>query len=284
MFSFRFFWTLSLALCVGTLYWGQAHTANAAASDLWLAAAHVNPEQAAKKQNENKASKAQTTIGKQTKSSRENPTTQDKNSAASRAATIPPKKKNAVKSATASPHGKSSFKPAHKHKKHAPLPPVSAELPQSGLASWVGRSFHGKPVAVSGEVHVAESLTAAHRAIPFHSILKVTDMHNGRSVLVRVNDRGPYIKGRIIDLAKGAAEYLGYMDRGLTTVRLELAGNDKDPALRYYIRMQPFNGPRTTTSVRGFGPFDKFDEAASLFMNLYKSYPNAELMVVREQS
>ena len=286
MFGFRFFWTLSMALCVGMLHWGQAYAANAAASDLWfVAAANVPPEQAKKRQSESKASKANAmTIGKQTKSPKENAAPQTKKNAAAKAATVPKKNKTAVKPATDPPHGKASARPAGKHEKHAHLPPASAELPQIGIASWVGRSFHGKPVAVRGEIHAMESFTAAHRAISFHSILKVTDMRSGRSVLVRVNDRGPYIRNRIIDLSRGAAEYLGYMDRGLTKVRVELAGNDKDPALRYYIRMQPSDGPRTTAPVRGFGPFDKFDEAASLFACLYKSYPNAELMAVREQS
>jgi rare lipoprotein A (peptidoglycan hydrolase) len=170
-----------------------------------------------------------------------------------------------------------------KRNKRAPLEPASAELPQSGIASWVGRYFQGRPVATPGERHVMESFTAAHRAIAFHTILKVTELRTGRSMLVRVNDRGPYIRGRIIDLAKAAAEYLGYADRGITRVRLELAGHDKDPAQRYYIRMQPAKGSGRVSLVQGFGPFTKFDEAASLFMRLYPSYPDAELLAVREE-
>jgi len=215
---------------------------------------------------------------------------------------VAPKGKNAATSATLSQKHKPT-KPSQKHapsvvspkrkpaatasaksKKRAPLPPASADLPQSGIASWVGKSFEGKPVANPGELHVRESFTAAHRALPFNIILKVTDLNNGHSVLVRVNDRGPYIKGRVIDLAKAAAEYLGFFDKGLTKVRLELAGNDKDPAQRYYIRMRPSAGPGKTGLLRGFGPFDKFDEAASVFIKLYKSSPDAELLAVREAS
>jgi len=203
-----------------------------------------------------------------------------------------PKGKNAATSATLSQKHKASaasqkHKPSAaasaKSKKRAPLLPASADLPQSGIASWVGKYFEGRPVANPGELHVRESFTAAHRALPFNIILKVTDLNNGRSVLVRVNDRGPYIRGRIIDLAKAAAEYLGFFDKGLTKVRLELAGNDKDPAQRYYIRMRPSTDPGKAGLVRGFGPFDKFDEAASLFVKLYKSCPEAELMAVREE-
>jgi hypothetical protein len=66
-------------------------------------------------------------------------------------------------------------------------------------------------------------------------------------------------------------------------VRLEFAGHDKDPAQRYYIRMRPAEGKGRPGPVRGFGPFSKFDEAASLFMSLYPSYPDAELLAVREE-
>ena len=171
-----------------------------------------------------------------------------------------------------------------RHKKHGLLPPPSAELPQYGIASWVGKYFQSRPVALRGEVHEMESFTAAHRAIAFNTILKVTDLNNGRTVLVRINDRGPYVKGRVIDLARAAAEYLDYAGKGLTKVRLELAGNDKDPAQRYYIRIRSSTSPGKASLVQGFGPFDKFDEAAALFISLYKSYPDAELMAVRETS
>ena len=272
MFGFRFFLTFSMAFCVCVSHWGQAYAVNAATPNLRLvAAAPVKSEKAQKGHSESKVShmKAGTKAAK---------------SASAKAAKSVPPKKHAAKSATASSHNKPSNTSAVKHRKRGPLPPASAELPQNGIASWVGRYFEGRPVATPGERNVMESFTAAHRAVPFNSILKVTDMHSGRSVLVRVNDRGPYIRGRIIDLAKGAAEYLGYAGRGITTVRLELAGNANDPAQRYYIRMRPAQGEGKAALVRGFGPFDKFDEAASLFMSLYKSYPDAELLTVRETS
>jgi rare lipoprotein A len=286
MFGFRLFWTLSMAICLCVLNWGQAQAADAAASNLRLvAAAPVKPVKIKTDPNENKAHGAQasTKAGKRTKNSAESAGTQAKKSVAVKTTQALPKEKNAVKRATAPLDSKHAAHSWVKHKKHGLLPPPSADLPQSGIASWVGKLFHGKPVAAGGEVHAMESFTAAHRAIALHSILKVTDMKSGRSVLVRVNDRGPYVKGRVIDLAKAAAEYLGYAGKGLTTVRLELAGNDKDPAQRYYIRLWP-RGAGKVGSVQGFGPFDKFDEAASLFASLYKSYPNAELTAVREES
>lgn len=163
--------------------------------------------------------------------------------------------------------------------------PDSVELPQSGTASWVGSRFHGKPVA-NGERYDLHSFTAAHLFAPFNSILRVTEIDSGRSTLVRVNDRGPYIRGRIIDLSMGAAQYLGYAGKGLTNVRVELAGNDEDPELRYYIQMQPGDADESpkTAPVEGFGPFDRFDDAASLFADLHKDYPQARLVAVREKS
>ena len=267
MFGFRLFWTLSIALCVCVMNWERAHAADPAPSDpRLLTAANVKPEKT-KAPGKSAASKGRpTAIGKPKKTPKTSAAARDKKSA----------------DAAKTPHQENRAAWV-RHRKYGWIPPASPDLPQSGVASWVGRYFHGRPVAVPNEVHVMESLTAAHRAIPFHSILKVTDMNGGRSVLVRVNDRGPYVRGRIIDLAKGAAEYLGYMDKGLTTVLLELAGNDKDPALRYYIRMRTADGLRESAWPRGFGPFDSFDEAASLFLSLYKSYPRAELIAVREQ-
>ena len=248
--------------CLCLLHGERAYAVDAAAPALQLvAAAKVKP-----------ASVKHTTV--------KHTPVRDGKSAAAKAAKKPdPVKPSAL--VKAPPQAKGA--PVH-HTKHRALPPASPHLPQSGIASWVGPSFKDRPVAVPGERYIMEGFTAAHRAIAFHSILKVTDISSGRSVLVRVNDRGPYIRGRIIDLAKGAAEYLGYVDRGITMVRLELAGNVKDPTLRYYIRMGSPENPGKAGPVRGFGPFDKFDEAAELLASLYKHYPDAEMLAVQEES
>ena len=157
--------------------------------------------------------------------------------------------------------------------------PVSLSLPQSGIASWVGKSFHGKPVS-NGERYDLSAFTAAHIFAPFNSILKVTEINGGRSVLVRVNDRGPYVRGRVIDLSLAAAQHLGYAAKGLATVRIELVGDDADPALNYYILLSPGN----TLFLRGFGPFKRFDDAAGLFASLTKNYPDAQLVALKEKS
>ncbi|GBL53483.1 rare lipoprotein A [Pseudomonas citronellolis] len=89
-----------------------------------------------------------------------------------------------------------------------------------GTASYYGRAHHGKKTA-SGERFDQHALTAAHRSLPFGTRLKVTNLDNGRSVVVRVNDRGPFGRGRIIDLSRAAAERLNMLRSGTAPVRLE---------------------------------------------------------------
>jgi rare lipoprotein A (peptidoglycan hydrolase) len=285
MFGFRFFWTLGLALYFCVPNWGQAH----AASDGRSPPAALRLVAAAQVKKEHRTSSASRTqasakAGKQTKNSKEHAKSPNKKLVPAKTAHSPPKGKRADKPAARSPLLVPAGGDWVRHKRHGLLPPPSAELPQSGIASWVGKYFQGRPVAAAGEIHDMQSLTAAHRAIAFNSILKVTDLNNERSILVRINDRGPYVRGRVIDLARGAAEYLGYADKGLTRVRLDFAGNARDPALRYYIRLRPPDEPGKAGAVQGFGPFDTFDEAALLFMSVYKGYPDVELMVVKEKS
>lgn len=89
-----------------------------------------------------------------------------------------------------------------------------------GKASWYGPRFHGRKTA-SGEIFNQHELTAAHRSLPFGTRVRVTNLKNGRSVVVRINDRGPYAKGRLIDLSRAAAKHLGMLDSGVAQVRLE---------------------------------------------------------------
>jgi rare lipoprotein A len=103
----------------------------------------------------------------------------------------------------------------------APIPaPSQPTLVETGLGSWYGRRFHGKLTA-SGEVFDPEKFTAAHRTLPWGSRVKVTNLTNGKSVEVRINDRGPFGKGRIIDVSRAAAKVLGIVQSGITTVRVE---------------------------------------------------------------
>ena len=97
----------------------------------------------------------------------------------------------------------------------------SLEAHQIGLASWYGPRFHGRRAA-SGEIFNQHQLTAAHRRLPFGTQVKVTNLDNGKSVLVRINDRGPYVKGRILDLSRAAAHELEMTEDGTVRVKLEI--------------------------------------------------------------
>lgn len=90
-----------------------------------------------------------------------------------------------------------------------------------GVASWYGEAFHAKKTA-NGERYNMNTLTAAHRTLPLPSIVRVTNLENGRSLVLRVNDRGPYAKERIIDISKRGAQLLGYQTKGTTKVRVEI--------------------------------------------------------------
>lgn len=90
---------------------------------------------------------------------------------------------------------------------------------QVGIASWYGPKFHGK-VTASGEVYDMYKLTAAHKSLPFGTRVCVVDLEANRRVAIRINDRGPFIKDRIIDLSYGAANKLGMVEKGITKVGL----------------------------------------------------------------
>src|SRR5262245_13990507 len=101
---------------------------------------------------------------------------------------------------------------------------------QTGLASWYGKQFHGRTTA-SGEDFNMFELTAAHRQLPLGTYLKVTNLHNGKWIIVRVNDRGPYVEGRILDLSYSAARMLNFRS-GIERVRLDIVQPDTVAANR----------------------------------------------------
>lgn len=102
---------------------------------------------------------------------------------------------------------------------------------ETGIASWYGHDFHGKLTA-NGEQYNMDALTAAHRTLPLPTIVRVTNLENGKSLRLRVNDRGPYARGRIIDVSRRAAELLGFQKNGTARVRVEYEGRGKvaDPS------------------------------------------------------
>lgn len=102
---------------------------------------------------------------------------------------------------------------------------------QTGLASWYGKKFHGRKTS-NMEVFDMYKLTAAHRTLPLPSYVEVTNLDNNKKVVVRVNDRGPFVGDRIIDLSWAAAKYLGYEQKGVTKVHIKLLkGPQKQPQL-----------------------------------------------------
>lgn len=99
---------------------------------------------------------------------------------------------------------------------------------QTGLASFYGGQFHGRPTA-SGEIYDMEKMTAAHRTLPFGTMIRVTNLSNGKSVEVKVNDRGPFIDNRIVDLSFGAAKLIEMINDGVIEVSLEVIQKDLAP-------------------------------------------------------
>ncbi|HAA30195.1 MAG TPA: septal ring lytic transglycosylase RlpA family protein [Cyanobacteria bacterium UBA8553] len=112
-------------------------------------------------------------------------------------------------------------RPAARNVATASLGPVRFQI--SGIASWYGPGFHGNRTA-AGERYNQNAMTAAHKTLPFGTRVVVTNLNNGRSVVVRINDRGPFIRGRVIDLSAAAARMLGMMQSGIAPVKVDVLG------------------------------------------------------------
>lgn len=123
-------------------------------------------------------------------------------------------------------------------------PKEDKNLKQVGMASWYGPNFHGRLTA-NGEVYDQYSLSAAHPTMPLPSYAKVTNLVNGRTVTVRVNDRGPYAHGRVIDLSAQAAKMLDYTHKGVTKVKVEYVGKARMDGLDEKMLMASYIGPNS---------------------------------------
>ncbi len=99
-----------------------------------------------------------------------------------------------------------------------------------GIASWYGEQFHGRQAA-NGEIFDMAAMTAAHRTLPLGSIVRVVNLKNGKHVRVRINDRGPYVNGRILDLSRAAAARLGMLEDGVAVVQVEVIGDHRPDLL-----------------------------------------------------
>jgi rare lipoprotein A len=101
------------------------------------------------------------------------------------------------------------------------FPEVDGDYDETGVASWYGPGFHSKTTA-NGETYDQNDLTAAHKTLPMPSYVRVTNLENGRAIVLRVNDRGPYAHGRVIDVSKRAAQLLGFEQQGTAKVRVRI--------------------------------------------------------------
>lgn len=105
-----------------------------------------------------------------------------------------------------------------------PLKNVVPGVQMNGVASWYGPMFHGRKTS-SGEIYDMHSLTAAHKTLPLHTLVKVTNLENQRDIIVRINDRGPFVDDRSIDLSLGAAKKLDMVRAGLAPVKITVLGD-----------------------------------------------------------
>jgi rare lipoprotein A len=135
-----------------------------------------------------------------------------------------------------------------------------------GVGSWYGDDFHGRKTA-NGEIYDMRALTAAHPTLPMPSYAWVTNLDNGRTILVRINDRGPYAHDRIIDLSRASAQALGYERKGLSQVRVRYAGPaplDGDERREIaHLRQQPWYGQIAAETPRPRGQPDRSAAASS---------------------
>jgi rare lipoprotein A len=123
----------------------------------------------------------------------------------------------------------------------APPPAAPAES-ETGLASWYGHPYHGRPTS-SGEIYDMNKMTAAHRTLAFQTVVRVTNLENGKATEVRINDRGPFIEGRIVDLSRAAADILDIVRPGTALVRLDIVKRppeDRQHPARYAVQVGAF--------------------------------------------
>lgn len=151
----------------------------------------------------------------------------------------------------------------------------------TGKASWYGKDFHNKKTA-SGVKYDMHTFTAAHRTLPLGTVVKVTDQDNGKSVMVTINDRGPFVKGRIIDLSYAAAKKLDLEDRGVSRVALEVVSDADGKPLSgeraYFVDYRSGDGKRRV------GPFDAFADASAMGEALRTAHSDVDVVVAKRAS
>ena len=133
-----------------------------------------------------------------------------------------------------------------------PAPPAAVKVgwTEAGVASWYGHPYHGRASA-NGEIYDMEKLTAAHRTLPFETWVRVEDLDNGKTVEVRITDRGPFVEGRIIDLSHAAAREIAMIGPGTAKVRIEVIRTPPQPASgQFAVQVGAFRDRRNAERLR----------------------------------
>jgi rare lipoprotein A len=147
-----------------------------------------------------------------------------------------------------------------------------------GVASWYGADFHGKKTS-TGEIYNMYAPSAAHKTLPFDTMVRVTNLDNGRQTIARINDRGPFVKGRAIDLSWRGASELGILDKGLASVKIEALGREVAVVENDQIKVryeQPASYDIGDFTVQ-VGSFTLLDNAVRLRDRLSKEFENAHI-------
>ena len=147
---------------------------------------------------------------------------------------------------------------------HPWIEKAPAKLVQVGVASWYGSDFHGRPTS-SGEIYDMYQLTCAHNTLPLGTMVMVTNLENGKSVELKVNDRGPFVKERIIDLSYAAARMIGMWEKGTAQVKVETIGPVIEQVQRFTLQV---------------GSFTEEIKAQNLADQLRKSFENVHVTMM----
>ena len=122
---------------------------------------------------------------------------------------------------------------------------------ETGYASWYGGKFQGRYTA-SGEIYDMNKLTAAHKTLPFGTLVKVINIDNGLSIIVKINDRGPFVEGRIIDLSRAAAQKVGMLKSGIAKVLLRIVSQKDEKKSFYSIQIGSYSDPKNAERIKNF--------------------------------
>jgi len=162
-------------------------------------------------------------------------------------------------------------------KRYYPLPSAE-DFVERGIASWYGSDFHGRPTS-TGEIYNMFAHTAAHKTLPLHTYVEVTNQKNGKKTVVRINDRGPFVDGRIIDLSYTAASELGMAEEGLAPVQVVALGYAREgweggKWVREYVKPPSYRVGDFAIQV---GSFIQQDNAQRLYASLSGKYTGTSI-------